>query len=191
MSLSANATNVLRTALGSPSAASEISPLLDKTADMFGSTGTTTAPRVAVSSSATATLVSSVNGLNLYEIKQTITTTNAVQNDLTNTVPAGAVIIYAAANLDTAITGDGSGDDLGVKVGLGVTADPDKYGLSSGLTKNLKIGGGQSWTVLGSAEQLTVKLAKTDGSACTEKFTAGGSVSVRVLYYTFTAVPNA
>lgn len=130
-------------------------------------------------------------GTKLKVIDEVVTLTNAVETNLTNTVPAGAVILSVQANLETLVVGDASGDDLGVKVGIGVTADPDKYGITSGLTKNLKINTVPAWTVLGSAETVAVKLAKTDGSAATEKFVAGGQVRVRIVYLTVSSLVNA
>lgn len=130
-------------------------------------------------------------GLETRVLEETVTLTNAVQTDLTNTIPAGAVILSVQSNLDTLVAGDASGDDLGVKVGIGVTADPDKYGLSSALTKNLKTDKIPDWAVLASAEQITVKLAQTDGSAATEKFVAGGIVRVRVVYLATNSLDDA
>lgn len=133
----------------------------------------------------------STTGTMIKVIDEVVTTTNAVENALTNTVPAGAVILSVQANLNTAITGDASGDDLLAKVGVGTNADPDKYGKTSALTKNLKIDTVPDWAVLASAETIVVKAAKTDGTACTEKFTAGGKVRVRVVYLALTSMPDA
>ena len=120
-----------------------------------------------------------------------VTLTNAVETDLAHTVPAGAVILSVQANLETLVVGDASGDNLGAKVGIGTTADPDKYGITSALTANLKIDTLPDWAVLGSEETVTVKLAKTDGSAATEKFVAGGLVRVRIVYLRLTSLANA
>ncbi|TXH16454.1 MAG: hypothetical protein E6R03_05450 [Hyphomicrobiaceae bacterium] len=119
---------------------------------------------------------------NFVTREEVVTLTNAVETNLSFTIPAGAVVLTVQANLDTTIVGDGSGDDLGVKVGIGVTADPDKYGLTGALTQNQKIDWVATPTRVATAEQICVKFAKTDGSACTEKFTAGGLVFVRVTY---------
>lgn len=133
----------------------------------------------------------SAEGTNVSVIDEIVTTTNAVENNLTNTVPAGAVILSVQGNLETLIVGDGTGDDLGVKVGIGVTADPDKYGITSALTKNLKIDTIPDWAVLSGAETVCVKLAKTAGAAATEKFVAGGKVRVRIVYLTLASLANA
>lgn len=182
MSLSTESRSRLNYALGASHAASEIatqlntptltdSSLTGAVNQRFGSTTT--------------------EGLEVRVLEQTVTLTNAVQTDLTNVIPAGAVILSVQGNLETLVAGDESGDDLGAKVGIGVTADPDKYGISSALTKNLKIDKIPDWAVLGSNEQITVKLAKTDGSAATEKFVAGGLVRVRVVYLMTNSLDDA
>lgn len=126
-------------------------------------------------------LHSMVNALPRFFVhEEVVTLTNAVETNLSRTIPAGSVITSVQANLDTAVTGDGSGDDLGVKVGIGVTADPDKYGITSTMAQNQKVDWVPTFTRLASAEQICVKLAKTDGSAATELFAAGGKVAVKV-----------
>lgn len=130
-------------------------------------------------------------GLEVKVIDEAVTLTNAVEDNLTETVPSGAVILSVQGNLTTAVTGDASGDDLLAKVGIGTTADPDKYGKTSGLTKNLKIDTIPDWAVLSGAETVCVKAAKTDGSACTEKFTAGGIVRVRIVYLATNSLDDA
>ena len=130
-------------------------------------------------------------GTQVMVVDEIVTLTNAVETNLAHTVPAGAVILSVQGNLETLVVGDASGDNLCAKVGIGVTADPDKYGISAALTANLKINTLPDWAVLGSAETVTVKAAKTDGSACTEKFVAGGKVRVRIVYLKLTSLANA
>jgi hypothetical protein len=115
-------------------------------------------------------------------IDEVVTLTNAVETNLSVVVPAGSVITFVQANLDTTVVGDASGDDLGVKVGIGVTADPDKYGITASLVQNQKVDWVPTFTRLASDEQICVKLAKTDGSAATEKFVSGSRVRVKVGY---------
>ena len=136
-------------------------------------------------------LGTSTENLDVKVLDEIVTTTNAVENNLTNTVPAGAVILSVQGNLQTLIEGDGSGDDLGVKVGIGITADPDKYGITSALTKNLKIDTIPDWAVLSAEETVCVKLAKTAGAAATEKFVAGGKVRVRIIYAVLNSLDDA
>lgn len=130
-------------------------------------------------------------GTEVKVIDEVVTLTNAVETNLTETVPSGAVILSVQANLNSAVTGDASGDDGLTKVGIGVTADPDKYGLTSGLTKNLKADTVPAWTVLSGAEQICVKAADNAGAAVTEKFVAGGTVRVRVVYVTLNSLDDA
>lgn len=130
-------------------------------------------------------------GVKTVVIDEVVVLTNAVETNLSVTVPAKSVIRYVQANLDTLIVGDASGDNLGAKVGIGVTADPDKYGITADLVKNTKINNVPTAALLAAAETVTVKFAKTDGSAATEKFVAGGRVRVRITYDTLVALPDA
>lgn len=122
-------------------------------------------------------------GLEVKVIDEVVTVTNAVETNLTQTVPSGAVILSVQANLDSTVAGDGSGDNGLTKIGIGTTADPDKYGLSADLVKNTKIDTiFATWTVLSGAETVCVKAADNAGAAVTEKFVAGGLVRVRIVY---------
>lgn len=121
-----------------------------------------------------------------FVVDEVVTFTNATEANLSRTIPAGSVILSVQANLDTTVVGDASGDDLGVKVGIGITATPNKYGLTTNLTQNQKINTIPDWAVLGSAEQICAKLAKTDGTACTEKVVAGAKVRIRVTWLQIT-----
>jgi len=92
-------------------------------------------PAVALRLGATAT-----EGLEVKVYDETIELTNAVSTDTTCVIPAGAVILSAQVNLEAAITGDASGDDLLATVGLGISGgDEDGYGETSALTQNAKI----------------------------------------------------
>jgi len=124
-------------------------------------------------------------------LEEQVTLTNAVATNLSTTIPANSIILSVAANLDTLVEGDASGDNGLTKVGIGVTADPDKYGLTGDLLKNSKTTWAITPTRLTSAEQITVKAANNSGVAVTEKFVAGGKVTVRVVYLTASALPNA
>jgi hypothetical protein len=167
----------------------------NKDASGFRNLGATGAITLSGGAAAAATVLrlgdTATEGLEVKVIDEIVTTTNAVETNLTNTVPSGAVILSVQANLNSVIAGDASGDNLGVKVGIGVTATPDKYGITSGLTKNLKVDTLPDWAVLGGAETICVKLAKTDGAAATEKFVAGGFVRVRIVYLTTNSLDDA
>jgi hypothetical protein len=124
-------------------------------------------------------------------VEETLTLTNAVSRAMTAQIPAGAVITSVAVNLQTAVTGDASGDDLLARIGLGISGTVAKYGSVTALTKNAKLTRIPAHAVLASAETLTLFACKTDNSAATEKFTAGGVVKVRVTYETAAALPDA
>lgn len=121
-------------------------------------------------------------GLEVKVHDEVLTLTNAVEVATNLAVPAGAVILSAQANLETLVEGDESGDDLLAKVGLGITGTIVKYGVTSALTKNSKIDTIPDWAV-NAGETLKLFGVKADGStACTEKFVAGSTVRVRVVY---------
>lgn len=130
-------------------------------------------------------------GLEVKVIDEDVTLTNAVKTDLTSTVPSGAVILSHQANLESAVSGDGSGDDGLTKVAVGVASDPDKYGKTSGLTQNLKIDTIPDWAVLSGVETISVYATDNNGAAVTEKFTAGGIVRVRIIYLALNSLDNA
>ena len=125
---------------------------------------------------------SATEGLEVKVIDEVVILTNAVETDLTETVPSGAVILSVQANNDTLVVGDASGDNGLVKVGIGITGDPDKYGKSADLTQNAKIDTVPDWAVLGGAETVTVKGCDAAGTAVSELFVAGGEVRVRIVY---------
>lgn len=130
-------------------------------------------------------------GTEWYIIDEEVTLTNAVETNLTTQVPANSVILTVQANLNTAVTGDASGDDGLTKVGIGITSDPDKYGKTAALTKNAKSDFIPAWALLSSAETVCVKAADNAGAAVTEKFTAGGKVRVRIVYITLNSLDDA
>lgn len=130
-------------------------------------------------------------GAEIRVIDETVTLTNAASTDLTNVVPAGAVILSAQANLETLVVGDASGDDGLVKVGLGTSGDPDKYGLTADLTKNAKIDTVPDWAVLASSEQLGLYAVDTSGDAVTEKYVGGETVRVRVVFLALNSLDDA
>lgn len=122
-------------------------------------------------------------GLEIVALDQVITLVNAVKADMTTPIPAGAVIVSVQTNNENNIFGDGSGDNLLAKIGIGTAADPDAYGKTDNLRSNHKINTLPDWAVLGAETQLSVYAVKTSGDACTEKFVAGGKVRVRVHYF--------
>ncbi len=136
---------------------------------------------------------SSTEGLEVRVIDETVQLTNAVETDLTETVPDGAVILSAQSNLEATLTGEANGDDGQVKIGISVTGDPNKYGLTPDLIKDSKSDAIPDWAVLSGAETVTIKAADTNGAAVTELFTggAGQDVRVRIIYLALNSLDNA
>lgn len=95
--------------------------------------------------------------------------------DLAADIPSGSVILASQANLQTAVTAT-----TAVKVGIGVTADPDKYGLSGALTKNTKINFIPAHAVLSGAEDVKVFACDTNGAAAGT--INSGTVRVRIVF---------
>lgn len=111
----------------------------------------------------------------------------ALHKALTTPIPAGAVILCAQANLETAITGGSTT----VKVGLGPNAsDPDKYGKTSALTVNAKISTIPDWAVLGSEEAIDICACASAGGAGDTALTSG-TVRVRIVYLVAANLANA
>ena len=138
-------------------------------------------------------VVDILDGLpNVKTLDEVLTLTNAVSKAMSAAIPIGAVITSISVNLQSAVTGDASGDDLFTKIGVGITGNVAKYGAVATLTKNSKLTKIPSHAVLAAAETLTLFTVKTDGTtAATEKFTAGGKVRVRVTYETPYVLPDA
>lgn len=119
-------------------------------------------------------------GLQIYILEETISFAGnvALYKAMTATLPAGAVILSAQANIESALTGGGTT----VKVGLGLNAsDPDKYGLSTVLTKNAKITTVPAHAVLAGATRLDLCSCATAGGAGDTALTVG-SVRVRIVF---------
>lgn len=139
---------------------------------------------VAVSYGGTA-----AEGARIHILEETISfvANAALYKAMTTPVPAGAVILSAQANVQTALTGGSTT----VKVGLGLNAsDPDKYGLSSALTKNAKISTIPDWAVLAAPEAIDVCSCASNGAAGDTALTVG-SVRVRVVYLAVADLVNA
>ena len=135
---------------------------------------------------------SATEGWEVKVINEVVTLTNAVSGALTaGAIPAGAVVLCVQGNLDSAVAGDASGDDLLAKVGIGISSDKVKYGVTSGLTKNLKIDTIPAYAV-NAGETILIYAIKADGAtACTEKFVAGGLVRVRIVYAVCNSLDDA
>ena len=117
---------------------------------------------------------------------ETLSALAAVSTDLTEDVPAGAVILSVQGNIETLCVAGGTS----VKVGIGPTADPDKYGKTTAFTKNLKIDTIPDWAVLGSAEDIQINAVATAGGIGDTAFSAG-AVRVRIVYLATNSLDNA
>jgi hypothetical protein len=102
----------------------------------------------------------------------------AASFDLSDVVPAGAVIIGVQVKLMTAITGA----DGATKVGIGTAAVPDKYGKTTGLTSGLLITTTPNWAVLGAPETINLYAVDDAGAATGKIGGASESIKVRVMY---------
>ncbi|MAT51522.1 MAG: hypothetical protein CMK32_10105 [Porticoccaceae bacterium] len=165
MTLKSGTVRSLQTALGNKAAADEIKEILEE---------------VEVEQDIT----------DLVSFSEQVTLTNSLKVDLTNTLPAGAVVKAVRARIDTAVTGDGSGSDNFAKIGVGTAADPDLYGLTSALTANTKVTSMIAHAVIASETTVSLYTCQTGGTASDEKFTAGGLVTVEFLYEVCEALPD-
>lgn len=126
--------------------------------------------------------------INVIEEVVDLTAAGAKFKALTTAIPSGAVILSAQANIDTLAVAGGTS----VKVALGLNGgDVDKYGITSALTKNLKIDTIPDWAVLSGAEQIDVNAVVTNGSALGDTNFSAGSVRVRIVYAVPVSLPDA
>jgi hypothetical protein len=160
-----------------------------KALDMLGLSAGAATPAVALRLGASAT-----EGLEIKVYDETLDLTNAVAVDTNCVLPAGAVILSVQGNLEKAVTGDASGDNLLADIGIGISGgDEDAYAEFSALTKNAKADGIPDWAVLSAETTIAIFGLKVDGdTACTEKFTADTeAVRVRVVYAVCNSLDNA
>jgi len=116
-------------------------------------------------------------GFEIRAIDETTAVLDSLHTDLTENVPAGAVILSVQANIETAVTGGSTT----TKIGIGEEADPDKYGLSADLAKNTKIDTIPDWAVVADAEDIKVNACADAGTDGDTKLTVG-TVRVRIIY---------
>ena len=124
-------------------------------------------------------------GFEIKVIDETVSGfTGAKTFDLTEDVPAGAVILSVQGNIETAVTAGGTS----VKVSIGLAGgDVDKYGKTGTLAQNQKIDTIPDWAVLSGAEDVEIGIVVTDGSTLGDTNASAGAVRVRIVY----AVPNS
>jgi len=118
-------------------------------------------------------------------IDEIITGLSAISTDISQDIPIGAVLLSVQANIETLIVSSGTS----VKVGIGPTSDPDKYGITSAFTKNLKIDTIPAHAVLSSAEDVQINMCATGGGIGSNAATAG-DIRVRIVYQTLSSLPN-
>lgn len=102
------------------------------------------------------------------------------------TIPANSRIVSVQSNVQSALTGGGSTDSYGI----GVAADPDKYGSSATLTQNSKsdfIGDG---TQLTSTEAIVLTGTASETADGDTALTVG-SVRIRIVYWTLNSLDDA
>jgi len=119
-----------------------------------------------------------IRGWKLIEVDETSAALAAVSTDLTADLPDGAVLLVAQMNIETLVVADGG---TTVKVGLGPTADPDKYGITADLAKNTKFSTIPDWAVLSGAEDVQINMCATGGGIGDTAATAG-VVRVHMVY---------
>jgi len=108
----------------------------------------------------------------------TLSTTAAdVDTDLEQDFPAGAVVLSVRANIHTLVVAGSTS----VKIGIGITTDEDKYGKTTGLTKNLKITTIPDWAVLAAAEDVQVQVCDTSGDEG-DTAASAGIVTVELIW---------
>lgn len=109
----------------------------------------------------------------------------AASFDLSNVVPVGAVIVSVQVRLDTEITGVGGA----TKVGIGIVADPDKYGKTASLVSGQLVSTTPPWKVLGAQEDVQLYAVDDAGDATGTIGGAGEGITVRVMYAQQAALP--
>lgn len=130
---------------------------------------------------------SATEGLEVTVLDEVVAVSSAAaSHDLTIDIPDGAVILSVQANLDTAITAS-----TAVKVGIGIAANPDLYGLTSDVTADLKSNNIPDWAVLSGAEDVKIFACDTNGDAAGTIGGAAELVRVRIVYLTLNSLDNA
>jgi len=116
-----------------------------------------------------------------------VVATGAINNDLTENVPAGAVILSVQLNVDSALTGGGTTANYAI----GTSANPDLYSPIVGdLAKNSKTDFIPGHAVLGSAENIQVN-GTTAGGAAGDTALTVGTVRVRIIYQVASSLEDA
>jgi hypothetical protein len=146
----------------------------------------------AAAASAMSFGVALTEGLQVKVIEETVSFAAAAKyKTLTQTIPAGALILSSAVNIQSTITAGGTS----VKVGLGLNGStPSSYGLAADLVKNSKITNGflgGTVTPLAAPLTLDVCICETTGAALGNTDATAGTVRVRIVYEESAALVNA
>jgi hypothetical protein len=166
MSLNEGTKSSLRVALANDSAYQQVKDVLQESLTLFDS-------------------------VDVVQVTETVTLTNAVFTNLTNTLPAGAGLLSTKMRLNALVVGDETGDNGLTKVGLGTAASASLYGLTDSLLANQKTARMISPASVVTATTLRINACANNGAAVTEKFVAGTSVEVELVYLVPKALPDA
>lgn len=121
------------------------------------------------------------NGLLLESKKVTVALSPSAASFATGiTIPTGAIAFLTQLDIPSTISAT-----TAVKIGLGIAADPDKYGLSAALTAE-DVGGLRNLATLGipttAAEPILVYACDTDGAAAGTIGETSQNVTIRLTW---------
>lgn len=126
-------------------------------------------------------------GLRLMAIEELVTIPSAVASvALTSVVPDGSILISAQANINTIVVAT-----TATKVGLGIAANPDAYGLTGSLLANQKINTLIPAAPLVGTGEGIIGIYACDNSGDAAGTINSGVVRVRLVYAVLTSLPNA
>lgn len=124
-----------------------------------------------------------LEGIKYGYIYETVTPDGSATYDLTETLPAGAVVLACEVKLSDTVVAT-----TAVKIGVGrkeTTADPDKYALTSALTaatyRGTKITVTPVLADASAAETVQVVACDTNGAAA-GTLDSGGTITVKLWY---------
>jgi len=128
---------------------------------------------------------SATEGLETVVVDKVVTL-GAVEGAAVFTVPSGAVLRAVQANVCVSAVAGGTT----TTVGLGVSIDPDAYGVSASLSKNAKVNMLLSPVRLAAAVDIAAFPCAGDGSIGDTLFSAG-TLRVRIVFDRLTSLDNA
>lgn len=128
---------------------------------------------------------STTEGLETFVV-DVVVTLGSTDGVAVATIPIGAVLRSVQANIATAATAGGTS----TKVGIGIDANPDAYGLTSVLTQNAKINTMLDWNALAGAVAIEAYPVTDAGAIGDTAFTAG-TLRVRIVYDQLNSLDDA